>query len=126
MTATEACYRLNSRLPFTSSTWGKVVRVPAYLGQGGQVTVTPDKLRNTQRPHTLEHLSLAQFLMKAGALVPVAVPLDTDLAPGHLAHLPAVLTLQDGLVMRQLKEARVVDLAPATTYGSIMMLEVNI
>jgi len=53
VTATEACYRLNSRLPFTSSTWGKVVRVPAYLGQGGQVTVTPDKLRNTQRPHTL-------------------------------------------------------------------------
>ena len=112
---------MNSRFPFTSSTWpadltswGKVVRVPAYLGQGGQVTVTPDKLRNTQRPHTLEHLSLAQFLMKA------------DLAPDHLAHLPAVLTLQDGLVMRQLKEARVVDLAPATTYGSIMMLEVNI
>ena len=37
-----------------------------------------------------------------------------------------MLTLQDGLVMRQLKEASVVDLAPATTYGSIMMLEVNI
>ena len=42
-----ACADNSECLPFTSSTWGKVVRVPAYLGQGGQVTVTPDKLRNT-------------------------------------------------------------------------------
>ena len=140
VTATEACYRLDSRLPFSSTSWGKVARVNAHLGQGGQVTVTMDKVRYSQRPPSLDHLCLGQFVMlfrlakpgqdamlqQAGALIPVAVPMDTDLPPGHLTHLPAVLPLQDGLVMRQLRAPRVVDGAPATTYGSIMMLKVNI
>ena len=141
VTATEACYRLDFRLPFYSATWGEVVRVSAHLGPGGQVSVTADKARYSQRPINLDFLSLAQYVMffrlakpgegdavpqQAGALIPVAVPQDTDLPPGHLTHLPAVLTLQDGLVMRQLRAPRVVDWAPTTTYGSIMMLKVYI
>ena len=112
-----------------------------HLGPGGQVSVTADKQRYTLRPLTLTHLCLAQFLafywvpkaarvdeahQQAGALVPMAVPLDTDLPPGHLSHLPPVLTLQDGQVMRRLREPRVVDWAPATTYSRIMMFKVNI
>ena len=141
VTATEACYRLDSRLPFTSSTWGKVVRVSAHLGPGGQVSVTADKERYSQRPLSLDYLCLAQFVMRyrlaypgegdavpqqAGALVPVARALDIDLPPGHLTHLPAVIILQDGQRVRRLKEPRVVDWAPATTYTTILMFKVSL
>ena len=140
VTATEACYRLDSRLPFTSSTWGKVVRVSCHLGEGGQVSITADKQRYTLRPHTLDHLCLAQFLacyapyadrvdaapQQNAALVPLAVPQDTDLPPGHLTHLPAVLTLQDGQVVRRVKEPNVVDWAPSSIYTTIVMFKVSI
>jgi len=100
-----------------------------------------DKLRYAQRPFTLAHLCLAQFVafyrvaragmedvahQQAGALVPLAVALDTDLPPGHLTHLPAVLTLQDGQVVRRLREPRIIDWTPATTYSEIVMFKVNI
>ena len=139
VTATEACFRLDSRLPFTSSTWGKVVRVSAHLGEGGQVSVTANKLLYSQRPITLSHISFAQFLQfywipnagrvaaahqQNGALVPVVVAMDTDLPPGHHAHLPAVLTLQGGQVVRRLREPRVLDWAPYTTYARILMFKV--
>ena len=140
VTATEACFRLDSRLPFTSSTWGKVVRVSCHLGEGGRVTVTADKQRYTLRPHTLDHLCLAQFLacyalyadrvdavpQQGGALTPLAVPQDTDLPPSHLTHLPATLTLQDGQVLRRVRRPRVVDWAPATTYATIVMFKASL
>ena len=63
VTATEALYRLDPSLSFTSSTFGQVVRVSAYLGARGQVAATADKLRYSARPATLCHLSLCQFLM---------------------------------------------------------------
>ena len=129
---------MNSRLPFTSSTWGKVVRVSAHLGEGGQVTVTVDKQRYTLRPPTLDHLCLAQFLafyafyadrvdavpQQAGAIVPLAVAQDTDLPPGHLTNLPATLTLQDGQVLRRVRKPRLVDWAPASSYADILMFKV--
>ena len=139
VTATEACYRLDARLPFYSSTWGEVVRVSGHLGQGDQVSVTADKTRYGLRPLNLECLTLAQFVMffrlpkpgdgvpqQAGALVPVATPEDTDLPAHHLTHLPAVLHLQDGRMVRKLRSPRVIDWAPATNYSEIMMLKVNI
>ena len=141
VSATEACYRLDSRLSFYSSTWGEVARVSGHLGQGGQVSVTATKERYSQRPVTLDLLSLAQFMMffrlakpgegdampqQAGALIPVVVPLDADLPAGHLTHIPAVLTLQNGLVLRRTKEPRVIDWAPSTTYSTILMFKVDI
>ena len=45
---------------------------------------------------------------------------------GHLTHLPAVLHLQDGQVVRRLREPRVVDWAPSTTYATIVMFKVCI
>ena len=141
VTSTEACYRLDSRLPFSSTTWGEVVRVSAHLGPGGEVSMTVNKLRYMQRPHTLDHISLAQFVafyrlarpaeggavpQQAGALIPLAVAADTDLPAGHLTHLPAVLTLQDGQVVRRVKEPNVVDWAPSSIYTTIVMFKVSI
>ena len=132
VTATEACFRLDSRLPFISSTWGKVMRASCHLGEGGRVTVTMDKQRYTLRPHTLDHRCLAQFLacyalyadrvdavpQQAAALVPLAVAQNT--------HLPATLTLQDGQVLRRVRRPRVVDWAPATTYATIVMFKASL
>ena len=141
VSATEACFRLDSRLPFSSSTWGEVVRVSCHLGPGGQVSATLDKQRYALRPLNLAFLCLAQFLafywvpnaarvnaahQQAGALVPLALAADTDLPPGHLLHLPALLILQDGRVMRRLREPRVVDWAPASTYSILTMFKVDI
>ena len=111
VTATEALYRLDPSLSFTSSTFGQVVRVSAYLGARGQVAATADKLRYSARPATLRHLSLCQFLMyyrvaraeeqgrahqQAAAVIPLIVAWDTNLVPTHLTHLPAIIILHGG------------------------------
>lgn len=63
VTATEALFRLDPHLSFTSSSLGQVMRVSAYLGPRGRVAATADKLRYSERPATLRHLSLSQYMM---------------------------------------------------------------
>ena len=140
VTATEALYRLDPSLSFTSSTFGQVVRVSAYLGARGQVAATADKLRYSARPATLCHLSLCQFLMyyrvaraeeqgrahqQAAAVIPLIVAWDTNLVPTHLTHLPAIIILHGGQEMRRCREPRVVSWTPATDYARIVLFKVS-
>ena len=140
VTATEALYRLDPSLSFTSSTFGQVVRVSAYLGARGQVAATADKLRYSARPATLRHLSLCQFLMyyrvaraeeqgrahqQAAAVIPLIVAWDTNLVPTHLTHLPAIIILHGGQEMRRCREPRVVSWTPATYYAGIVLFKVS-
>ena len=135
-----AGYRLDPSLSFTSSTFGQVVRVSAYLGARGQVAATADKLRYSARPATLRHLSLCQFLMyyrvaraeeqgrahqQAAAVIPLIVAWDTNLVPTHLTHLPAIIILHGGQEMRRCREPRVVSWTPATDYAGIVLFKVS-
>ena len=141
VTATEAMFRLDPRLALTACSLGKVVRVAAYIGPRGQVAATADKVRYSERPATLHHLSLCQFLQyyrpawahevgrahqQEGTAIPTIKAADTDNPPIYHAHLPAVITLQGGQEMRRLRVPRVVAWSPDTHYARIVMFKVSI
>ena len=141
VTATEAMFRLDPRLALTACSLGKVVRVAAFIGPGGQVAATADKLRYSERPATLHHLSLCQFVQyyrlagaeevgrvhqQVAAAIPVIKAADTDNPPLYHAHLPAVITLQGGQEMRRVQVPRVVDWSPDTHYARLAMFKVSI
>ena len=135
----EAFFRLDSRLHFSSSNTGQAVRVSARLGAGGEVVLSADKERYSLRPAAMEHISLCQYLMwfrlakreeeqavpQEGRPTPLIMTSSTPILPHHASFLPTTLTLEDGTVVKRMKQPRVVHVAPYTTYSSILLFKVN-
>ena len=106
---------------------------------GNYVATTADVRRYGERPATLEHLSLAQFLMwyrlsKPGQeeaaewfdqAVDICCPDDLPPSPGHTV-LPGKLTLRDGTLLRLRRVPRALDWGPKSTYASILLFSVRI
>ena len=105
----------------------------------GEVDVTADKERYTLRPPTLDLLTLAQFLQwfrvpnrgEEEAVIRQATPIalikaeDSPWPPLHCTILPATLTLEDGTVMRRMRQPRVLHVSPSTAYSTILLCKVT-
>ena len=134
----EALYRLDSRLHYTCSSHAGVVRVSARLGARGEVEESVEKERYGMRPPGLELLTLAQFLLwyrlpnlgqeeaRPQERIPISLIKtgDTPWAPHHITILPTILTLEDGTVLRRMRQPRALHVSPATPYSTILLCKV--